>query len=369
MAELPTTADIAVIGAGIMGTSTAYHLAAQGASVVLIERETVAAGSTSKAAGGFRAQFADELNVRMAIENIERLARFEDEFGVDIDFKQWGYLFLLLEHELPAFKAAVDVQHGLGVPTEVLDAAEVERLVPGLNLDDVAGATYCPTDGYCTPEAVAQGYARAVSERGGTIVQGCSARSIDAAGGAVRSVTTDRGAVTVEQVVLTAGVWSAALAAPLGLDLPIRAEKRHVWLTDGPDPFPHELPNVIDFGSGFYFHREGEGLLFGGRAETLDDMAPVVGHRAPDMLELAIRPGWWGYYEISPDHNAMVGSARDVAGLHYATGFSGHGFQQGPVVGEHLAQLALGLPTTFDLSALDVSRFADGHTVPEGFFI
>lgn len=369
MAELPAGADIAVVGAGVMGTSAAYHLADLGADVVLIEKETIAAGSTSKAAGGFRAQFADELNVRMAIENIARLTRFEDEFGIDIDFKQWGYLFLLLDDEVAMFEQAVDLQRRHGVPTEVLDPEEIEGLVPGLHLDDVAAATYCPTDGYCTPEAVAQGYARAASERGGRVVQGCTVRTIDAEDGAVQSVTTDRGVVSVRQVVLTAGVWSAELARPLGLELPVKAEKRHVWLTEGPDGFPHQLPNVIDFATGFYFHREGDGLLFGGRQDTLDGMATVVGHRAPSMLELEIRPGWWGYYEVSPDHNAMVGTAEEVAGLHYATGFSGHGFQQGPVVGEHLAQLALDLPTTFDLTPLAASRFAGGRVVPEGFFI
>ncbi len=142
-----------------------------------------------------------------------------------------------------------------------------------------------------------------------------------------------------------------------------------MWLTEGTDAFPRELPNVIDFATSFYFHREGEGLLLGGRETTLEELAPIVLNRAPSMLEMEIRPGWWGYYEISPDHNALVGSAESIAGLHYATGFSGHGFQQGPVIGEHLAQLALGLPTTFDLTPLDATRFSRGEQAPEGFFI
>ena len=316
---------------------------------MLIERDTIASGSTSKAAGGFRAQFSDELNIRMAVENIRRLERFEAEFATDIDFKQWGYLFLLRDDEMDSFADAVELQNSHGVPSEIIDTDRIDEIVPGLTLDDVAGASFCATDGYCTPEAVAQGYARAAVRRGAILVQGCEVHSIAMAGDRITGLRTSQGDVFAREVVLTAGVWSIEIAAQVGLDLPILAEERHVWLVDGEDGFPQELPNVIDFATGFYFHREGNGLIMGGREPTLEELAPAVINRAPSMLDLEIRPGWSGYYEISPDHNALVGTAPGIDRLHYATGFSGHGFQQGPVIGEHLAELVIGETPTFDV--------------------
>ena len=149
------------------------------------------------------------------------------------------------------------------------------------------------------------------------------------------------------------------------MTFPVEPEKRHVFFTEPGDPLPHELPLTIDFASGFYFHREGRGLLLGGRAETIEELAPDAVHRLPLLEEIPIRGGWWGYYEMSPDHNAIVGETADPAGLVYATGFSGHGFQQGPVIGEHVANLALGRPTQFDLTPFSLERFAQGTTRAE----
>ena len=365
MADLPATTGVLVIGCGIVGACTAYHLARSGVDVTVLERDTIGSGSTSKAAGGFRAQFSDELNIRMALENIRRLVNFDAEFDTDIGMKQWGYLFLLREGEVEPFRNAVDLQRSHGVPSELIDLGTAREMVPGIRTDDLVAATFCPLDGTCTPEAVAYGYARAASRSGARIVQGCKAIGIDTAGGRIKGVRTTRGYISTGEVVLAAGVWSPRLAAPVGLDLPVRPVKRHIWLTRGPDPFPNRIPMVIDFATGFYFHREGQGLAMGGREETLDDLAPAVLNRAPSLLEAEITHEWWGYYAVSPDHNAIIGTADGVGRLHYATGFSGHGFQQGPVVGEHLAHLVMGTAPTFDLSPFDVRRFETGNEVPE----
>jgi sarcosine oxidase subunit beta len=165
-------------------------------------------------------------------------------------------------------------------------------------------------------------------------------------------------------VICVAGVWTTELTATAGLELPVTPEKRYVFLTD-PDPLPHELPLTIDFETSFYFQRERDGLLFGGRVATLEDLAPAATHRLPILNELGIKPGWWGYYAMSPDHNAIVGRAREPEGLLYATGFSGHGFQQSPVVGEYLSDLAVGREPVLDLSPLSVDRFATGEVKPE----
>jgi sarcosine oxidase subunit beta len=202
-----------------------------------------------------------------------------------------------------------------------------------------------------------QGYARRAAERGAHVAQSCAVTRVAVERGRVTAVETDRGTIATERVVLAAGVWSPELARTAGFDLPVEPERRLMFFTEDTAQLPAELPLTIDFSSGFYFHREGAALVFGGRQGTLDELAPVATARLPLLEELGIRSSWWGFYEISPDHNALVGAANGVV---YGTGFSGHGFQQGPVVGEHLAQLALGLAPTFDLSSLDAARFASG---------
>jgi sarcosine oxidase subunit beta len=360
---IPVSAEVVVVGGGVMGASALYHLAKAGCrDAVLLERETLGAGSTSKAAGGIRAQFSDGLNIAVNLECIRRYERFAEEPGGEIDFHQWGYLFLLTApEEVESFEASLALQQELGVPSRLLTAAEALGIVPALNVDDVLAATFCPIDGYATPEAAVQGYATAAARLGATIVQGCTASRIAVDAGTVVGVDTDEGTIATSRVILTAGVWSRELAATAGVDIPVHPEKRHVFFTEPGDPLPHELPLTVDFASGFYFHREGRGLLFGGRVDTLEELAPDAVRRLPVLEELTIRGGWWGYYEMSPDHNAIVGQAAEPEGLVYATGFSGHGFQQGPVIGEHVANLALGLPTQFDLTPFSLERFAAGE--------
>lgn len=365
--ELPPSAEVVVIGGGIMGASALYYLARNGcAEAVLLERETLAAGSTSKAAGGIRAQFSDELNIRVGLEAIRRYERFGDEPGAAIDFRQWGYLFLLTSPgDLDAFTRSVALQQSLGVPSRVLAPEEAGAIVPGLRLDDLLGATFCPIDGTATPEAAVQGYAAAATRLGASIVQGCAVERILVERGRVIGVETSQGRIATRRVVLTAGVWSKELGRTAGIELPVEPEPRHVFFTEPGDPLPFELPLTIDFSTGFYFHREGQGLLLGSREATIEELAPLAVRRLPALERVPVRGGWWGYYEMSPDRNAIVGRVSDPEGLVYATGFSGHGFQQGPVVGEHIALLALDRPTPFDLSPLSVERFASGRVRPE----
>lgn len=356
-----------MVGGGIVGASVLYYLTRAGCtSCVLLERETLAAGSTSKSAGGIRAQFSDELNIRIALECIRRFEHFAEEPGADIGFRQWGYLFLLTsEEDAERFAASVALQRDLGVPSELLTPEQAEAIVPGIRVDDVVAATYCPIDGYATPEAAVQGYAAAAAAAGAAIVQGCRVERVLVERDAVTGVETARGRVQAERVILAAGVWSRELGRTAGLELPVEPERRHVFFTEPGDTLPRKLPLTIDFATGFYFHREGDRLLFGGRESTLEELAPAAVHRLPLLVTLGVAGGWSGFYEMSPDRNAIVGAAEAPTGLLYATGFSGHGFQQAPVIGEHVARLALGLPTLFDLSPLRLERFAAGAARPE----
>jgi sarcosine oxidase subunit beta len=184
-------------------------------------------------------------------------------------------------------------------------------------------------------------------------------------GGRVAGVETPNGTIRTERVICAAGVWSRELAATAGLELPVTPERRWMFSTEDAPEFPRELPLTVDFSTGFYFHREGTALALGCREQSIEELAPHAVLRLPALAELGIRSSWWGYYEMSPDHNALIGAVAEPSGLFYATGFSGHGFQQAPVVGEHMAELALGLPPTFDLEPFAVTRFADGKARDE----
>jgi sarcosine oxidase subunit beta len=345
---VPDRSEAVVIGGGVMGAAALHYLVELGCErPVLVERETLASGSTGRCAGGVRTLFSDDLNRRICDESIRRLERFEDEVGEALDLRLWGYLFLL-ETDADAARFAAD-------GARMLSPDGARDLVPQLAVDGLAAAAFDERAGYVTPDLVVQGYARRAARRGALVEQSCAATRILVDGTRVAGVETSRGTIATERVILTAGVWSSEL-----FDLPLERERRHMFFTEDAPSFPRELPLTIDFATGFYFHREGAALALGGREQTLEELAPIAARRLPALEELGIRSSWWGWYEMSPDHNALIGAAPDPEGLFYATGFSGHGFQQGPVVGEHLAQLALGLEPTFDLSELSVERFATG---------
>jgi glycine/D-amino acid oxidase-like deaminating enzyme len=352
---------VVIVGGGAMGASVAWHLHELGVSdVVLLERDSLAAGSTSRSAGGIRTQFSDELNVRIALRSLAEFERMEG-----IDFRQHGYLFLLDDvGDVARFQQALTVQHALGVPSRELSVAEALALVPQLDSAGLLAATYCELDGYASPESVVQSYARDVDVR-----QGCEVTGIEVSGGRVSGVETSQGPIACGTVVCCAGAWSREVGRLAGVDLPVEGEKRWLWFTPEDGGLPEELPLTIDFSTSFYFHREGPGLLFGGKQQTLAELAEPASRRLPALAELPVRSSWWGYYEVSPDWNALVGEASDPEGFFYATGFSGHGFQQAPAVGEHVAELIAGGERTLDLSAFDAERFARGTARPERFVI
>jgi sarcosine oxidase subunit beta len=353
-----------VIGGGALGAATAFHLRRLGVDdVVLLERDTLASGSTSKAAGGIRMQFADELNIRIALRSLVEFEAMADE----IAFRQYGYLFLLSrEEDVATFRSALALQQSLGVPSRELTPAEAQELVPQLDVDGVLAATYCASDGYATPEAVVQHYA---SRAGAAVKQGCAATGIDVQGGRIHGVETAQGRIETDTVVCCAGVWSREVGALAGVELPVDGEARSMWFTPQDGGLPERLPLTIDFSSGFYFHREGRGLAFGGRERELEALGEAAARRLPVLADLPVQTSWWGWYDVSPDWNALVGESPDVSRFLYATGFSGHGFQQAPAVGEYLAELVVGQEPTLDLSAFSAERFASGTQRPETFVV
>jgi sarcosine oxidase subunit beta len=379
MSALPPAAEVVVVGGGVIGTSAAFHLAEAGVRVCLFERDQLAGGSTSRAAGGFRAQFSDPLNIALGLRSIEAFAHFGERPGAEIDFRQVGYLFLLdREEDVASFEASIALQHALGVPSRLVDLDEARELCPLAGLEGVLAATYSPLDGHASPEAVVQGYAAGARAHGATVVTGCPVSRIVTDGAGIAAVETPLGTLETSTVVCAAGVWSPELARSVGVDLPIEPYLREVGFT-GPTPgLPDNLPLTVDFTSGLYFHREGPGLLFGmaDRGQPPGFDAPsdpdwlvrvmeVAERRLPALLDMGIAGGWKGYYEVTPDHNALVGESSEIARFLYAAGFSGHGFLQGPAVGEIVRDLVLRNQPFVDVSPLSAERFALAALRPE----
>jgi sarcosine oxidase subunit beta len=380
VSELLDTADVVVIGGGVMGASTAFHLAEAGAGrVILLESDQLAGGSTTKSAGGVRLQFSDEVNVQLALRSLDAFERFAARPGADIQLQQVGYLFLLTEAgDVRDFEQNVAMQQRLGVPSRMLTAAEAGALSPLAEVGDVLAASFCPRDGHCDPASVVLGYATAARELGARVITNCPVTDIDLDGTTITGVQTTQGRIATSTVVNTAGAWSPAIGTMAGVELPVVPVRRPIWFTEPMPDRPDELPMTIDFTTGFYFHKEGPGLLFGmadpDQAAGFDEpMAPdwldrvgeVVAHRAPRMLEVGIAGGWTGFYETTPDHNALLGESTTVSRFLYATGFSGHGFLLGPAVGEVMRDLVLGHTPAVDISAFAVERFAGGGLRPE----
>jgi sarcosine oxidase subunit beta len=379
MSSLPATAEVVVVGGGVIGTSVAFHLAEAGADVCLIERDQLASGSTSRAAGGFRAQFSDPLNIAIGLRSIEAFTQFAERPGSEIDLHQVGYLFLLdRADDVAAFAESVALQNELGVPSRFVDLDEVRELCPLASLDGVLAATYCPLDGHASPEAVAQGYAAGARSLGATVVTGCAVTGFAVGGPEIQGVQTSLGTVESSTVVCAAGVWSPAIASCIGVELPVEPYVREVGFTGPADGLPARLPLTVDFSTGFYFHREGPGLLFGMADRDqpsgfdlptdqswLEGVMEVAERRVPSLLDMGMAGGWKGYYEVTPDHNALVGEAPGVSRFLYATGFSGHGFLQGPAIGEIVRDLVLGRTPFVDVGPLAVERFARSAGRPE----
>ncbi|MFF3985956.1 NAD(P)/FAD-dependent oxidoreductase [Streptomyces sp. NPDC001797] len=373
-------AQVVIIGGGVMGTSIACHLARAGVrDVVLVERDELAAGSTSKAAGGVRAQFSDELNVQLGARSLEAFARFGEETGYDIGLRRVGYLFLLsTPEEVASFEAGVRLQNHLGVPSRMLTPKEAARLSPLITTDGLLAAAYSPDDGHCTPESVVHGYAATARAHGARVLRHTEVTGIERDGDFLTAVHTTLGRIATDTVICAAGAWSRAVGAMAGVDLPVQPLRRQIAVTEPVRGLPPTLPMTIDFTTSLYFHAEGPGLLLGmsdpderpGFAtDTHDRWIPrlyaAMERRAPALLDLRRTGGWAGLYENTPDHNALIGEVPAVSRFLYATGFSGHGFLQAPAVGEVVRDLYLGRTPFLDVGPLGAGRFAADAPRPE----
>lgn len=383
-AALPERASVVVVGGGVIGVSTAFHLAEAGVpDVLLLDSGSFGGGSTCRAAGGVRAMFSDEVNVLLGQRSLNALACFGERPGQEIDLHRVGYLFLL-DHprHVETMTDAVQLQNELGVPSRMIGPEEARGLSPLISTEGLLAAAWSPTDGHCTPESVVLGYATGARRCGATLVPHCPVTGVRVEDGTITGVVTDRGTVATDTVVCTAGPWSRQVGAMAGVDLPVTPLRRQIVLTEPVADLPPSVPMTIDFSTSFYFHGEGRGLLMGmsdpderpgfllDRSDAwLPRLGEAVARRAPALAEVGLTRGWAGLYEMTPDHNALIGESADVTRFLYATGFSGHGFLMGPAVGEVVRDLFLRRRPPVDVQALSADRLLANDLRPEAHIV
>jgi sarcosine oxidase subunit beta len=377
------TADVVIVGAGIMGASTAYHLARRRfGRIVVLERDAVCSGSTALASGGIRHQYANRVGVELTTHSIATYERFAEEFGVDPQFRQHGYLILVTtEAELAVSRRSVALQESLGVEVHALDPDEIHARFPYLQTRDLRAATFSPRDGYADPYLCATAIAARARELGASIQQHREAVGFARVGARVTGVVTAQGTVESPLVVIAAGCWSGLVGRLAGVDIPVSPRRRHKFVTAPfpTDEIPAATPFIIDPHLGISLRREGEGLLLGiggpdeGPAFNTEVdwtlTAPLVERairRAPALADARLMRGWAGLYEMTPDQTGIVSAVPGADGLFVIAGFSGHGFMHGPIAGQLMAEMiADGRAHTMDISALSLERFARGETAVE----
>jgi sarcosine oxidase subunit beta len=375
-----TTADVVIVGGGVIGASIAYHLSQRGAGrVVVLERDRLGTGSTGKNAGGIRLQFSTEVNVRLSQRALPRLERFKEEMGVDPQFHQIGYLFLITEErDVVPFERSLALWKRLDVPARRLTAAETHALFPEVRVDDVRFATFCAKDGHADPHSILQGYVARARERGVEFREGAPARAIEVSAGRVQAVRAGDERIACGTVVNAAGAWGRQVGAMAGLDLPIAPLRRHIFVTGPVEGLDREFPLTIEFASGLYFHRESGGVLLGmpdpadpprfDDSVNWDFLPTIVEHalaRLPALERATVKTGWAGFYEDTPDHHPILGPIEGLPGFVCAAGFSGHGLMHAPAAGEVIAQVICGEPLSVDITPLRFERFARGELVAE----
>jgi sarcosine oxidase, subunit beta len=382
------TADVVLIGGGIVGSSIAYHLVAAGCkNVLVIERETAQGkGSTGKSMGGVRAQFSTPVNIQMSLYSIPFYASFEERLGYPCDYRPQGYLFCAITSQhLSYLRTNHEKQIAMGLgDARLVDGDEIRDWFPQLRGDDIVGGSFCPTDGFVDPYSVMIGFMTWAADHGATLWKNADVIGITRSGGVddgAFEVATTRGAVSTRTVVNCAGAWSAPIAAMVGIDLPVEPLRRMLVPTEPFEQFPHTAPMIIDMSTGFHFRPEARGFLLawndpeempGYKTDFdpgfIEKILVRAADRVPVFENVAINPkrAWAGLYEMTPDHHPILGESPDVPGFFFANGFSGHGVMHSPATGNILSDLILtGKTDLIDASLLNFSRFAEGRTIHE----
>ncbi len=368
----PVSAEIIIIGGGIVGVSTAYFLAKRSQKkVILLERDLLAQASTGLCVGGIRQQFSLPANILMSQETLHLLRRFDKEFDVKIRFCQAGYLFLTREQTTwDSLCECVEIQRRYDVPVEVLSPEEVKGRWPYIEVKNLIGGIFGPKDGYVDPYDVTMAIANKTRKLGISFLERTEVSGIRLAHGRIRGVETSRGPISADIIVNAAGAWGGEIAKMAGIDLPVKPYRRQVFITKAFDVLPPPVPMIIDQDTQFYIRGYAPGILMGMTdldeppsyhthvdRDFLEKVTAAALERVPLLGQAEILRGWGGLYAMTPDENPVIGKIPGIEGFYCATGFSGHGFQHGPAVGRILSELILDGKTSFNLSPFEYDRF------------
>jgi sarcosine oxidase, subunit beta len=379
------TAEVVIVGGGIVGSSIAYHLTAAGCKdVLVIERETAQGkGSTGKSMGGVRAQFSTPVNIQMSLYSIPFYASFDECLGYPADYRPQGYLFCATnEKHLAYLRANYQKQIAMGLKdVRLMPAEEIRNRFPQLRSDDIVGGSFCSTDGFVDPYSAMIGFMTWAADHGAKLWKNTLVTGILHDSQGITAVETSRGPVFTRKVVNAAGAWAKPVAEMAGVNLPVEPLRRMLVPTEPFDQFPHSAPMIIDMSNGFHFRPEALGFLL-----AWNDPEEVSGYntdfepafiekiltraadRVPVFENLAVNPkrAWGGLYEMTPDHHPILGEAPGAPGFFLANGFSGHGVMHAPATGKVLSDLILtGKTDLIDASLLGLSRFAEGRMIHE----
>jgi len=379
------TANVVIIGGGIVGSSIAYHLTAAGCkNILVIERETTQGkGSTGKSMGGVRAQFSTSVNIQLSLYSIPFYANFAERLGHPSGYRPQGYLFCATsERHMAYLRNNYERQVNLGLKNvHVLTGEDIQKMFPQLRADDIAGGSFCATDGFVDPYSAMTGFMSWAVDHGTKLWKNAEVTGITCDEKGVSGAETKRGHVATRTIVNCAGAWSAQVAKMAGVNLPVEPLRRMLVPTEPFDQFPHSAPMIIDMSNGFHFRPEGLGFLLAWNdpEETpgyktdfdpafVEKILTRAAGRVPVFENLAVNPkrAWAGLYEMTPDHHPILGPVVDRAGLFLANGFSGHGVMHAPATGKILSDIIMtGKCSMVDTSLLSLSRFSEGRLIEE----
>jgi heterotetrameric sarcosine oxidase beta subunit len=373
--------EVAIIGGGIVGAAVAWSLAkADCRDVAVVEREiNPGLGSTAKAAGGIRAQFGSDINIRLSQLSLDLFESFHRDVGIQVDFVQAGYLWIATRPaEMETFRKNVELQRSRGLDVKILDREGVKARAPYVRVDDVVGGTFHQRDGYAPPADYVMGYHKAGLALGVRYLLQTDVTGVTVANGAVTGLKTSRGEIQAKRVVCAAGAFSGQVGRMIGIEIPVQPVRRQVFVTEKIADLPHPIPMTVDFTTGVYCHSESGGVLVGlaDRDEPpsfnqnvdypfIEKMAELAMHRIPRLETATIKTQWAGLYEVTPDHHPILGAVPGLKNFYLATGFSGHGVMHAPATGKLMAELLTTGKTSIDIRPLRYERFREGDLVKE----
>jgi sarcosine oxidase subunit beta len=374
-------AEVVVIGGGVSGCGTAYNLAKRGVEdVVVVEKNVLCNGATGRCGGGIRQQFTTETNITLAMESVALFEQLSEELAINIEYEQGGYLIITYEDEMDTFKENVALQNRLGLSSRFISPQEAQEIVPQLNVENIAGATFCQTDGHANPFKVVQGYAEKAQEMGVDIEKFTTVTDILTDDNCITGVKTNRGVIKTDTVVNAAGAYSRDIAQMVGVALPNTPYRHEILVTE---PIVHVLdPMVISFKTGIYFSQQECGAIIGGIGDpeepssynmqgslrflkrmtrTMMELVPAFGH-------LNVLRQWAGLYDVTPDAQPILGWTEGVERFCQVNGYSGHGFMISPKVTELMAELIVDGRTSMPIDGLNLNRF-EGEITGEAYVV